>query len=169
MYWLFTDSTENKDTNIFYQLFNNSTVIEFNDFICYNAHSTSTNINTNINTNTNTNTNINTKSIIYDIYIKGNLIKYVNKDEERTFIYETDRISSISSVSSISSISNKLLVFKNSYKKTDNCKLPLLIDSCYDNIYKNIQFKITELPNNTLQIQSNNNNFIFILSKTPSL
>ena len=155
MYWLFTDSTENKDTNIFYQLFNNSTVIEFNDFICYNAHSTST--------STNTSTKTSTKSIIYDIYIKGNLIKYVNKDEERTFIYETDRISSISS------ISNKLLVFKNSYKKTDNCKLPLLIDSCYDNIYKNIQFKITELPNNTLQIQSNNNNFIFILSKTPSL
>jgi hypothetical protein len=147
MYWLFTDSTGNKDTNIFYQHFNNSTMIEFNDFICYNAQSTSII------------SKKNTKSIIYDIYIKGNLIKYVNKDEERTFIYETDRISSIS---------NNLLVFKNSYKETDNCKLPLLVDSCYDNVYKNIEFKIFELPNNTLQIQSNNN-FIFILSKTPSL
>lgn len=142
MYWLFMDSVDDKDTNIFYQLFNNSTMIETNDFICYNAQGTSII------------PKKNTKSVIYDIYIKGNLIKYVNKDEERTFIYETNRIKSNS---------NNLLVFKNSYKKVDNCKLPLLVDSCYDNIYKNIEFKIIELPNNTLQIQSDN--FTFILSQ----
>ena len=38
--------------------------------------------------------------------------------------------------------------------------MPLLIDCYYDNVYKNKKFKIVELPNNTLQIHSENNNFI---------
>jgi hypothetical protein len=174
MFWLFndinktSDSNKTNDINIFYQIFNNSKVIESNNFICYNAQGTIII------------PKKNTKSIIYDIYIKDNLIKYVNKDEERTFIYETDIINSniinsniinsdIINSDIINSDKNNLLVFKNSYKKTDNCKLPLLVDSCYDNVYKNIEFKIFELPNNVLQIQSNNSDFIFILSKTPSL
>jgi hypothetical protein len=90
--------------------------------------------------------------VIYDIYIKDNLIKYVNKEEERTFIYETNKFDD--------SNHNNLLIFKNSYKKTDNCKMPLLIDYYYDNVYKNKKFKIVKLPNNTLQICSDNNNFI---------
>lgn len=145
MYWLLKGN-ENNDTNIFYQIFNKSTVIEFNDLRCYNVQST----------------NIVQKKekeivVIYDIYIKDNLIKYVNNEEERTFSYEGSKIDDSSH--------NNLLIFKNSYRKTDNCKMPLLIDCYYDNVYKNKKFKIVELPNNTLQICSDNSNFIL----SPSL
>ena len=140
MYWLLKNN-ETNDTNTFYQKFNKSAVIEFNDLLCYNVQST------NIVHNKEKET-----VVIYDIYIKGNLIKYVSKEEEQTFNYETIKIDD--------SHHNNLLIFKNIYKKIDNCKMPLLIDCYYDNVYKNKKFKIVELPNNTLQIYSENNNFI---------
>jgi hypothetical protein len=140
MYWLLKNN-ETNDTNTFYQKFNKSAVIEFNDLLCYNMQSTNI---------------VQNKEkevvVIYDIYIKGNLIKYVSKEEEQTFNYETIKIDDSSH--------NDLLIFKNIYRKTDNCKMPLLIDCHYDNVYKNKKFKIVELPNNTLQIHSENNNFI---------
>lgn len=140
MYWLLKDN-ETNDTNTFYQKFNKSAAIEFNDLLCYNVQSTNI---------------VQNKEkevvVIYDIYIKDNLIKYVSKEEEQTFNYETIKIDDSSH--------NNLLIFKNIYRKTDNCKMPLLIDCYYDNVYKNKKFKIVELPNNTLQIHSENNNFI---------
>ncbi len=140
MYWLLKNN-ETNDTNTFYQKFNKSAVIEFNDLLCYNVQSTNI---------------VQNKEkevvVIYDIYIKDNLIKYVSKEEEQTFNYETIKIDDSSH--------NNLLIFKNIYRKTDNCKMPLLIDCYYDNVYKNKKFKIVELPNNTLQIHSENNNFI---------
>jgi len=138
MYWLLKGN-ENNDVNTFYQIFNKSAVIEFNDLLCYNVQSINM-------------VKKKEEVVIYDIYIKDKLIKYVNKEEERTFIYETNKFDD--------SNHNNLLIFKNSYKKTDNCKMPLLIDYYYDNVYKNKKFKIVKLPNNTLQICSNNNNFI---------
>jgi hypothetical protein len=137
MYWLLKGN-EDKESCVFYQIFNKSNVIEFNNFYCYDATKS-----------TDMNKSDNEEIVLtYDIYIKDNLIKYVNKKEEKTFIYETSKID------------NNFLTFKNSYNKTENYKLPLLIDSCYDNIYKNIQFKICQLSNNTLQIQNNNKQFI---------
>jgi hypothetical protein len=140
MYWLLTGNEDN-ETCIFYQTYNKSIVIEYNNFSCYNIQSD----------NLLQKGSEIEKVIIYDIYIKDNLIKYINNEEEKTFIYETRKINSND---------NNLLIFKNIYKKTDNYKLPRLLDTFYDNIYRNMKFKIYELSNNTLQIRNNNNNFI---------
>lgn len=142
MYWLLKGNEDN-DTCIFYQVYNKSSVIEYDNFSCYKAQSDEFVQKGTI------------RDAVYDIYIKGNIIKYVNKEEEKTFIYETSKISS----------DKNLLIFKNVYKKTDNCKLPLLLDMFYDNIYRTTTFMICELPNNTLQIKNGDNNFV--LTTTP--
>ena len=58
MYWLLKNN-ETNDTNTFYQKFNKSAVIEFNDLLCYNVQSTNI---------------VQNKEkevvVIYDIYIK---------------------------------------------------------------------------------------------------
>jgi len=144
MYWLLNGNKDN-DTCIFYQIYNKSSVIEHDNFSCYKAQS-------DVFVQKGT-----TSDVVYDIYIKGNLIKYINKEEEKTFIYETCHISN----------DKNLLIFKNIYKKTDNCKLPLLLDMFYDNIYRNTKFIICELPNNTLQIKNDSINNNFVLTTTP--
>jgi hypothetical protein len=135
MFW-FLNNNNNNNNNIFYQVFENTESTTFNNCSCYNL--TKKSIKKNL---------IEPVIVKYDIFIKDNLIKYVNDNEEKTFMYEISKINTDS----------KTIIFKNNYIKTNACKLPLLLDRYYDNIYKNSIFKIYKISPEILLIENDNN------------
>lgn len=133
MFW-FLNNYSNSN-NIFYQVFENTESTAFNNCSCYN-----------LTKKTNKKDLSEPVIVKYDIFIKDNLIKYVNDNEEKTFIYDISKINTDS----------KTIIFKNDYIKVNACKLPLLLDKYYDNIYKNVIFKIYKVSAEVLLIENDN-------------
>ena len=137
MFWFLNNysNSNSNNNNIFYQVFENTESTTFNNCSCYN-----------LTRKTNKKDLSEPVIVKYDIFIKDNLIKYVNDNEEKTFIYDISKINTDS----------KTIIFKNDYIKANACKLPMLLDKYYDNIYKNVIFKIYKVSTEVLLIENDN-------------
>jgi len=107
--------------------------------------------------------NINTSKykctlITYDIFIKDDLILYKSTNSDQEILYKITE-------NNFSHDNNKYPMFKFSYEKDNENKMPIMDKNQYD-YYHNIELKIYEINKNMYYIIENNNKSYYIINDT---